>query len=92
MALSFAHRGVLVIVLDMTNIDRVLKNDPFVFDGRKVPIPLALSVPLQIMICYAGPDEQEKIRSMSTAPEELWRYLTRGWTNTPQDGDTYTAL
>jgi hypothetical protein len=87
MALSFSHSGVLVIVLGMDNIERILENDPFVFDGRKVPIPLALKVPLQVMICYAGEDEVERIHSMTGKPEELWAYLTRGWKIGPGDED-----
>ena len=87
MALSFAHNGVLVIVMDMDNIDRILHNDPFVFDGHKVPVPLAISIPLQIMVCYASKEEQATIRSLTTNPKKLFTYLTRGWKVGPGDSD-----
>jgi hypothetical protein len=87
MALAFAHRGVLVIVLDKENLERLVNNDPFVFDGSKVPIPLTLSVPLQVMVCYATKEEQQTINSMATNPEKLVQYLTRGWNVGPGDSD-----
>lgn len=86
MALAFAHRGVLYLVLDEENVDRIREYDPFDFNQRNAGAPLALKVPLEIVVAYARKDEQERIARM-VDPDEVVKYLRRGYKETASDGE-----
>jgi hypothetical protein len=85
MAFSFAHEGVLYLVLGDENLERIKQADPFVFDGHKVIAPLAIALPLQIVVCYCPEAEYERITNL--APAEIIEWLSRGWRIKPGDGN-----
>lgn len=88
MALAFTHHGVLWIVLDEENIERIQQNDPWEFNQRQVQTVMALHVPLKIRIAYARKDEYAKLMAIQEYDaEEVIKYLMRGYKITASDHD-----
>lgn len=87
MAISFAHRGRLWIVMDEENVERIQQRDPFDFDSSKSPGILTLRLPLQITVTYARKDEMPKIQELCANADELVKYLSRGFKVTGSDHD-----
>lgn len=87
MAISFAHNGILFIVLDEENVERIQAYDPFEFNGSKVPVPIALAIPLRVVVAYARKDEMAHLEQLQATPDELVEYLGRGYKVTASDHD-----
>lgn len=77
MAIAFAHDGVLHIVLDEENIERIQANDPFEFNSQYALVPLTITVPLRVSISFAKKDEYESFKAMSE--KEILTHLYRGY-------------
>ena len=84
MALVFAHLGTLYLVLDEDNLARVQQHDPFDFNQRTIGEPLALGIPISVVVAYARQDEQAKIAAMPSTAEVV-TYLRRGYRETASD-------
>lgn len=84
MSLVFAHQGVLYLVLDEENVERVLQHDPFDFNQRAIGASMALRIPVSVVVAYARKDEQAKIAAMGSTAE-LVAYLRRGYRETATD-------
>ena len=94
MALAFAHQGVLWLVLDEENVERVTQHDPFEFNAAKARgTTMALRIPLQVTVAYATKAEQVLIEKMEM--DQVVAYLSRGFQITDTDrkrGTTYHAV
>lgn len=81
MALAFAHKGTLYLVLDEENIERMQRADPFDFNVGNAP-PMALRMPPDIVVAYASTGEQEAIAALpdgvaTRAPQRISRASCR---------------
>jgi hypothetical protein len=83
--LALTHRGWLIMVLDEENVERLQQNDPIDFTMGRSPVPLVLTLPLKLMITYAKKEELAKIEAMVEFPDELIKYLRRGYKETAAD-------
>lgn len=84
MSLVFTHHGVLYLVLDEENVERIQQHDPYDFDAQASAVPLALRIPLVVVVAYAAKEEQDKIAAMESS-EDLVAYLRRGYRETATD-------
>jgi len=84
MALVFSHEGILYLVLDEENLERVQQHDPFDFNQRTVRGGLALTIPLAVVVAYARQDEQATIAAMASTADVV-KYLRRGYRETASD-------
>lgn len=81
----FTHQGILWIVLDEENVERIQQHDPFEFDAHKAGM-LALRIPLKVVVAYARKEEHETIAAIND-PNAVVKYLSRGFKVTESDHD-----
>lgn len=84
MSLVFAHDGVLYLVLDEDNVERIEQHDPFDFDQHAAGLPMALRFPIKVVVAYARKDEQATIAAMEGGAD-IVAYLRRGYRETATD-------
>ena len=86
MAFSFSRNGVIVIVLDEENIERIQRNDPFEFDGAKMPGPISVALPIKLVIAYVPKADMPKVIALrEQGIDALASWLFRGFEFTTTD-------